>query len=55
MFVVRLFLYTLQLNEIEFLAVKNEQTLLVDFNGFTAKLAELMELALNSHKDDKIQ
>jgi len=34
--------------------VKNEQHLLVDFGEFPSKLTELLELALNCSKEDKI-
>ncbi|KAL4460342.1 hypothetical protein ABPG74_000093 [Tetrahymena malaccensis] len=51
----QLFLYILQLSETDFLQVKNDQNLIVDFNGFPTKLIELLELSLNSNKEDKIQ
>lgn len=52
-----LFLYTLDLTETEFLHLKNEQSLLVDFQAFPSKLTELLELCLSSMntKDEKVK
>ena len=43
-----LFLYTLDLSETDFLNLKNEQSILVDFQAFPSKLIEMFELCLSS-------
>ncbi|CAD8069212.1 unnamed protein product [Paramecium sonneborni] len=48
------FLQILDLNEGEFLALKNEQSLHVDFATFPMKLADLLQLCINSQKDEKV-
>ena len=55
-FILSLFLYTLNLNETEFLTLKTEQSLLVDFQCFPSKLMELLELCINnqSSKEEKV-
>ncbi|CAD8055358.1 unnamed protein product [Paramecium primaurelia] len=48
------FLQILDLNEGEFLALKNEQSLHVDFATFPMKLADLLQLCINSQRDEKV-
>ncbi|CAD8155831.1 unnamed protein product [Paramecium octaurelia] len=48
------FLQILDLNESEFLALKNEQSLHVDFATFPMKLADLLQLCINSQRDEKV-
>ncbi|CAD8157367.1 unnamed protein product [Paramecium pentaurelia] len=48
------FLQILDLNEGEFLALKNEQSLHVDFSTFPMKLADLLQLCINSQRDEKV-
>ena len=47
----------MNLNETEFLTLKSEQSLLVDFQSFPSKLTELLELCLNNQvqKEDKVK
>lgn len=47
----------MNLNETEFLTLKSEQCLLVDFQSFPSKLTELLELCINNQasKEDKVK
>lgn len=49
-----LFLQILNLSEQEFLLLKSEQQLRIDFHNFPTKLMEFIELCLNSSKDESI-
>jgi spindle assembly abnormal protein 6 len=42
------FLFTLDVTEEHFHELKNDQSLLVDFNGFADKFVELLDLVLNA-------
>jgi spindle assembly abnormal protein 6 len=44
----------LDLSEGDFLTLKNEQSLHVDFASFPHKLADLLQLCINSHKDERV-
>ncbi|CAD8156851.1 unnamed protein product [Paramecium pentaurelia] len=48
------FLQILDLTESEFLVLKNEQSLHVDFATFPMKLADLLQLCINSQRDEKV-
>ncbi|CAD8065382.1 unnamed protein product [Paramecium sonneborni] len=48
------FLQILDLTEGEFLSLKNEQSLHVDFATFPMKLADLLQLCINSQRDEKV-
>jgi len=51
-----LFLYTLDISETDFLHLKNEQSILVDFQAFPSKLIEMFDLCLaSSASSDKIK
>lgn len=47
----------MNLNETEFLTLKSEQCLVVDFQSFPSKLTELLELCINNQasKEDKVK
>ncbi|KAM3139160.1 hypothetical protein pb186bvf_008758 [Paramecium bursaria] len=48
------FLQVLDLTENEFISLKNEQSLHVDFGTFPNKLADILQLCINSQKDEKV-
>lgn len=51
-----LFLYTLDISETDFLHLKNEQSILVDFQAFPSKLIEMFDLCLASaNSSEKIK
>lgn len=50
-----LFLYTLDISETDFLNLKNEQSILVDFQAFPSKLIEMFDLCLNSSGNEKLR
>ncbi len=50
-----LFLYFLDLNEGDFLKLKKEQSLLVDFRSFPLKLIELLDLSINVEQQAKME
>jgi len=49
-----LFLYTLDISETDFLNLKNDQSILVDFQAFPSKLIEMFDLCLNSSGNEKL-
>jgi len=50
-----LFLYTLDISETDFLNLKNDQSILVDFQAFPSKLIEMFDLCLNSSGNEKLR
>ena len=46
------FLYTMDVSETEFHALKHEQSILVDFAAFPSKFVELLEHCLSCSRDD---